>query len=476
MAERSIFWTTGTSGDGAAAISEAITTEWHRSILTPRSGTINAPNTTQGILRDVLGELAVTGTTSPVSVAAGGAVVAGYYYLNDAALTVAVPTPAANTRIDRIVLRASHGTTRTVRITRIAGVEGSGGSPALVQNAGTTWDIPLAQVSITTGGVITVTDERTLAQYATNHVKRDGDVMTGNLTVERPGATSSQVVVTATDAATLTLIRSGSPADGRRWQFITSGATKLFGRVVNDTVSATANWIDVTRSGATIATVDFPTGGDTLQSGGNPVLHTGNMALRVVTAWIANLAVTTEKLANLAVTTGKLADLAVTAAKLASNAVETAKIADLNVTAAKLASNAVITAKIANDAVTGVKITANAVSLDKWTHSPLRRGGNASDWSIAGTTNYTPATMRMQFGVVEVTIADGSGNALGSVAFPSAFTNAPVVLLTPLPSVGTVLSAQLTASTAASYSFNVLRTNAVGTNTVRLHWLALGPA
>ena len=51
-------------------------------------------------------------------------------------------------------------TAQTVRVARIAGTEGSGAAPALTQGDGTTWEVPLCQASITTGGTITVTDQR----------------------------------------------------------------------------------------------------------------------------------------------------------------------------------------------------------------------------------------------------------------------------------------------------------------------------
>jgi hypothetical protein len=112
----------------------------------------------QCVLAGHRNELAVTGAASPVSVAAGGALVDGKFYDSDAAETVVIPTPAGATRIDRIVLRKDFSA-QTVRITRVAGSEG-GGAPAITQVDGTTWDVSLAQCSITTGGTITVTDER----------------------------------------------------------------------------------------------------------------------------------------------------------------------------------------------------------------------------------------------------------------------------------------------------------------------------
>jgi len=116
----------------------------------------------EGVIWQYDGELEVTGASSPVSVAAGWAIVDGNVYNNSAALAVAITAPATFTRIDRLVLRKD-STNQTVRVHRIAGIEG-GAAPAIVQIDGTTWDIKLAQISITVGGVITVTDEREFVQ------------------------------------------------------------------------------------------------------------------------------------------------------------------------------------------------------------------------------------------------------------------------------------------------------------------------
>lgn len=150
-AQKSICWTTGATGDGATAYTQAEVIRWQRQTF------ISTGN--EGIAKGYLGVLIVTGTSSPVAVNTGAAYVRGFPFWNTASVNVAIPTPSGNTRIDRVVLRASWAA-QTVRITRIAGTEGSGTPPALVQTDGTTWDVPLAQCSITTGGVITVTDER----------------------------------------------------------------------------------------------------------------------------------------------------------------------------------------------------------------------------------------------------------------------------------------------------------------------------
>lgn len=107
----------------------------------------------------VVNALAVTGTSSPISVDTGRAMVDGTWYENDVAVPVTVPTPAASTRFDWIVLEKDWAA-QTVRIVRVAGVEGAGAPPALTNTPGTLWQAPLAFYSVTTGGVVAVTDYR----------------------------------------------------------------------------------------------------------------------------------------------------------------------------------------------------------------------------------------------------------------------------------------------------------------------------
>jgi len=125
----------------------------------------------RGVLEGWTNELAVTapGAVSPAVVDTGGAVVYGMPYENTVAVNVAVASPTSDTRIDRIVLRRDWAA-QTIRITLIGGAEG-GGAPAITQSPSPDgsgiYDIPLAQVSITTGGAITLTDEREFCQFCT---------------------------------------------------------------------------------------------------------------------------------------------------------------------------------------------------------------------------------------------------------------------------------------------------------------------
>ena len=147
MAQSSFPWTDGT-GDGGPYSADTWDNIYAAAFLADG-----------GVNEGVLHGLKVSGTASPVSVAAGAAVVNGKVFISTATETVSVPTPASSARYDRVVLRADYAA-QTVRIARLAGTEGSGSPPALTQSDGVTWEISLAKLYVTTGGVITVTDER----------------------------------------------------------------------------------------------------------------------------------------------------------------------------------------------------------------------------------------------------------------------------------------------------------------------------
>lgn len=180
MSEHSRFWDSTSPGDASDApydfgteLSEVL------SALTGAEGIAGHG----GVFRDALNKLAcTTAGTVQVTVATGLGLSYGGWYYNDAPLNIAIPTPATSTRIDRIVLRKSWAS-QTVRLTRIAGVEGSGsasalgiGTPAYTQTAGTTWDVPLFQVTINTSGTITnpVTDERVYLPVHGNQASEGG--------------------------------------------------------------------------------------------------------------------------------------------------------------------------------------------------------------------------------------------------------------------------------------------------------------
>jgi hypothetical protein len=155
MVQRSRFWDGTTLGDATVAPYDA-GTEFSE-VMTAVAGMSLTPNK-GGMLTPVVMSTPSAGT---YRLAPFEAIVYGTWYQNDADVDVVIPTPSAATRIDLIVLRKSW-TAQTVRIVTITGTEG-GSAPALVQTPGVTWDVPIASVSTTTGGVGTVTGTWTRA-------------------------------------------------------------------------------------------------------------------------------------------------------------------------------------------------------------------------------------------------------------------------------------------------------------------------
>lgn len=184
MAETSRFWNTTGVGDGPGT---GFTSQhWYDMLRRLFQGDQEA---LEGVLKNVLNDLAVTGTASPVSVNTGVAMVYGHYYENNAALNVTVSTPAATTA-GRIVLEADW-TAQTVRAKSVQSASGVTTPPTLVQSAGTTWQISLATYLITSGGVITLTDDRSYCHFSTvvNQSMIDNDSV-GNAQLRNSAALS----------------------------------------------------------------------------------------------------------------------------------------------------------------------------------------------------------------------------------------------------------------------------------------------
>src|SRR3990167_2137363 len=176
MAETSRPWDGTTVGDAVDAPYDAAT-EWAYYQATLAGGRSFGPVKGGIVLREA-NQLApsIVGGISPVNVATGVAVINGTIYVNSAIVPIVIPTPAVSTRYDYIVL-SKDWVTQTVRIARIAGVEG-GGLPSYVQNEGVLWQIAIAYLSITIGGVITLVDQRvfylTQKRLPLGEMKRDG--------------------------------------------------------------------------------------------------------------------------------------------------------------------------------------------------------------------------------------------------------------------------------------------------------------
>lgn len=175
MAEKSFLWTTGSVGDGTNTYTRADTSAFSQVLAAVHDDEGVAP----GLLNALAGSVPGANT---VRINTGGALVDGKPYLNDSTVDVNIPSAVGggNTRIDRIVLRADW-TAQTVRIHRIAGTDAaSPTAPAITQNPGNVYDLPLYQALVDTAGAVTLIDERKLGQVGTTGLE-DGAVTASKL-------------------------------------------------------------------------------------------------------------------------------------------------------------------------------------------------------------------------------------------------------------------------------------------------------
>ncbi len=301
MTERSRPWSGTVTGDAGPYSDD----QW-TDIFSSFHGPVVA---SQGVFADNLNELAASGAVSPVTIATGRALVDGIWYETDTTVDVAMASPAVNPRVDRIVLRKDW-VLQTVRITRIAGAEAASPvAPALVQIDGTTWDLPLWQMHITTGGVITrwVDDRAMLGQFtpagftsaakvyvsddflegsnwADTDVRRiwqaiinasgnidvmavDADIPVGGLSFGHDGVnandggqlSSGKLNPTLISATLEVLLKSpNSDANLDRYVGLTDGNQDITpGEGIFFRQEGAANWFGVTRSGGVETTIDM---------------------------------------------------------------------------------------------------------------------------------------------------------------------------------------------------------------------------
>lgn len=109
---------------------------------------------------------------------------------------------------------------------------------------------------------------------------------------------------------------------------------------------------------------------------------------------------------------------------------------------------------------------------------PKRQGGSATDWSVYGTTNYTPTSALVQVGsVLVVTSAGSPATGYADVTFPVAFSYKPIILLsnTDLQSSGIYYQlgfANVTASSVRIFFGYGATGSFYGSQTI--NWLAIG--
>jgi hypothetical protein len=166
MAETSFFWTGASVGDHGAYTDDQFS-DIFRSLFT-------AGPTVQGVIAGYAGMLAVSNPSgNTIRLASGLAMVDGKVYENTADLDIDIlSTSFSNNRYDLVVLRKSWSA-QTVRLAIVTGAEAASPTvPTVTQIDGTTWEIALAKIYITSASVITLTDLREYARFASPLVYR----------------------------------------------------------------------------------------------------------------------------------------------------------------------------------------------------------------------------------------------------------------------------------------------------------------
>lgn len=379
MAEKSIFWTTGATGDGATAYTQAEVIRWMRQMWL-------ADTAEEGVMKGYENELEATGTATPVAVNTGAALIYGFPYWNTASVNVAIPTPAASTRIDRIVLRAGWAA-QTVRITRIAGTEGAG-APAITQTDGVTWDLKICQASITTGGIITITDDR---DWARPNIGVDENMLDASV---------------AGDAL--------SGGDGSALDVVPGTNLEISSDTIRIAASAAGDGLQ--GGGASVLAVDVS------DFAGTGLEDDGSENLRIAAA-AAGSGLGGGAGSALDVNVGVGIEISADAVRIAAAAAG----AGLGGGAGSALEVNVddVTIEISGDAL---RVKADSLLSTKmsWAVPVLeqRRGGSASAWEVPGTSTYTLG-IPIDIQVGTKTISD-SGTP--TVSFAHVFANIPIVI------------------------------------------------
>lgn len=222
MAEKSFPWTANGTGDGTSGGATAL--EWGEIWRRMFNGGREANG---GVAKSHGNELAVSGSASPVAVATGAAWVYGKHYANDASLNLTITTPVVGTTGGHIILRVDW-VAQTVRAVAVRNTDGVNSTPALVQSTSTQWEIRLASITITTGGVVALTDTREYARSSVQLATANIQANAADNTIIRDSAALSVIGRSANSTGDPADIAAGSDGHVLRQ----SGTTLGFGQVV----------------------------------------------------------------------------------------------------------------------------------------------------------------------------------------------------------------------------------------------------
>lgn len=402
--ESSRFWTTGGAGDGSATYTRDQLAEIFRNALL-------SDFTTQGVLNG----LAVSGTASPLTLATGASCVYGFLHFCTVAGDLTIATPVVGTTGWHVVLRAGW-TAQTVRAVAVRNTDGVSAVPSLTQVAGTTWEIRIASGTITTAGVISVTDARTFAHWPGRIDRNSVD-----------GGTATHIpYFDANGRLTNEAALQYDATNNRLGVGVSAGPDYLCDFEATDATATRTGAI-----GAEIAVQNSSTGG--VRSAGLRLrtvdsVSTVRSAARILgsflgatyddSAVIFQTADGSETFRDVMVLRGDKVGIGDTTPDYALDVV-----GQVEISPASAAAPIVLGANGQGQKVTGL----NADQIDGLDLAFGRRGGDATDWDTEGTTAYTPTNLRRAVGAISWTGALATSGSV-NVTFPTAFSAKPIVI------------------------------------------------
>jgi hypothetical protein len=365
-------------------------------------------------------QLAVTGAASPLAVNTGHAVVDGLFYDNTASVNLTVTTPVVNTTGGHVILRASFAA-QTVRLVAVRNTDGVAAIPSLTQTSETTFEIRLASFTITTGGVITLTDARTYLHYT---IRLDRSRIDGG-TIQR---------IPFNDA-------NGLLTDSSAWLYDTANVrAKLQG-------VAPGLWMDET---------------DDATKGLLMVLINGVLQLRKTAT---NFGATETTPFVLDYINGRMG------IGDTSPDYELDVVGQIEISPGSALPPLVLGANAQGQRVAGL------VAEPVGTLGLRRQGGSATDWTTQGTSTQTLATTdgaRVEVGTIRWS---GSAATTGfvDITFPTAFAQPPIVFCQQGVSGASDYFAQPASITASGFRINWKTVSGfAGATTIDFMWFAIG--
>jgi hypothetical protein len=202
----------------------------------------------------------------------------------------------------------------------------------------------------------------------------------------------------------------------------------------------------------------------------------------VPTNGIVNANVTLAKMAANSIDSDQYVDGSIDGVHIANDAIDSQHYADGSIDTAHIAADAITNVCLGPGVISVNKMAANSVDSDQYVDGSIdqvhlavgaskvtnRKGGSATVWSTVGTTNYTPATVRIQVGAIMIP------DAGTSITFPVAFSDIPLLFLMTAAGEGMnqhVWISTLAADTAAVGSYD----ETIPGTAVNCYWLAIGP-